>query len=231
MIKGRRRFEALRNFTVDGALAELDRLALERKEAGESAGVRTPSSRGGSLEYSRGNSISSRGLGDVPEDGAFALADDEDEAIEDGDADVDNGETRKLCIVHSKSLLTFVAEHGVDASDSLPVQAQARNLSEKARGKQPIGAGDRDLSRHSLSSRNASDASLPSLNHAVSHTHIHAPSREEKFTPTYQWVSLTILRALCESQGGCWLLLSLLNLLPIATVASNTRNTQLTSPS
>lgn len=194
IIKGRRRFEALRDFTVDGALAELDRLAMERKDAGESAGVRTPSSRGGSLEYSRGNSISSRGLGDVPEDSAFALDDDEDEGVEDGDADVDDGENPELYSVYSKSSLTHTAEVGVDASDSLPIQAQARNLSEKARGKRPIGAGDRDFStnsRASLSSRNASDASLPSLNHAVSHTHthIHAPLREEKFTPTYEWVS------------------------------------------
>jgi len=93
IIKGRRHFEALRDFTVDGALAELDRLAMERKDAGEFAGVRTPPSRGGSLEYSRGNSISSRGLGDSPEDGAFALADDEDAMAEEEDAGGDDGET------------------------------------------------------------------------------------------------------------------------------------------
>jgi len=103
----------------------------------------------------------------------------------------------KLCIVRSKSLLTCIADDDVDASDSLPVQAQARNLSEKARGKQPIGTGDRDFStnsRHSLSSRNASDASLPSLNHVGSHTHNHsnALSGSEKFTPTYEWVSTSI---------------------------------------
>ena len=100
IIKGRRRFEALRDFTVDGAMAELDRLAMERKDAGDYAGARTPSPRGGSLEYSRGNSISSRGLGDVPEDGAFALADDEDDVVEDGDADGDDGEIPKLAHVN-----------------------------------------------------------------------------------------------------------------------------------
>ena len=62
VVKGRRRFEALRDFTVDGALEEVDRIARERKDAGEATGL--ANSRNASLDS--GQWCKDGGLRNVP---------------------------------------------------------------------------------------------------------------------------------------------------------------------
>lgn len=158
IIKGRRRFEALRDFTVEGAESELDRLTMERKDAGESASIRNSSQ-----EFVRSpTSTRSPSLDNVPEDSAFAIGDDD----EDNESNAgDNG-------LPSATSATNDAEE-----DALPLQS--RNMSEKARGKQPIGHGNFSRS----TSRNTSNTSLPSL--------VRLPTRgsQHPFSPDYQWVS------------------------------------------
>lgn len=162
----RKRFEALRDFTVEGALAEIDRANMERKDAGESISVST---RNNSVDSARSQTASRQpSLGDVPENSAFTIGEDEDD-----DEDAFTSERDALRSASSSSNA---------GEDVLPLQS--RSMSEKARGKQPIGQGN--FSR--TTSRNNSNISLPSLASAHSHS--------QAFTPNYQWVSLTGLAAL-----------------------------------
>lgn len=162
IIKGRKRFEALRDFTVEGALAEVDRMTMERKDAGETIGVSSPA-RNNSVESTRSQTFARLpSLGNVPENSAFTIGDDEDDDGEESTADPDD--SRPASASNSAR------------DDALPMQS--RSMSEKARGKQPIGQGN--LSRST--SRNNSNASLPSLT-AI-------PSQTQPFTPNYQWVRI-----------------------------------------
>ncbi|KAK5166734.1 uncharacterized protein LTR77_008278 [Saxophila tyrrhenica] len=144
VVRSRKRFEALRDFTVDGALEELDRSTKERKDAGEFAGVRSPI-RNASLDSAR--ATRSPALSNVPEDSAFAIGDDEDE---------DDEATPSISSHASASVAV--------PNDALPLQS--RSMSEKARGKQPAG-----LSSFSRStSQNTSTTSLHALNTHTSNT-------------------------------------------------------------
>ena len=140
IVKSRKRFEALRDFTVDGALEEVDRIKRERKDVGESTGVASP--RNGSLDSARGPARHTR-LGNVPEYSAFAIGDDD----EDGE-DSDDDPTPKNA-----------PSGGANAvEDALPMQS--RSMSEKARGKQPVNPNS--FSR--TTSRTTSNASLNTYN-------------------------------------------------------------------
>lgn len=161
MIKDRKRFEALRDFTVEGALAEVDRMNMERKDAGESVGVSSPA-RNNSVESTRGQTgARSSSLGNVPENSAFAIGDDDAEDAED------------IATNRDSSRPASSSSNTVD--DTLPTQS--RSMSEKAWGKQPISQANFSRS----TSRNNSNISLPSLASAQSHS--------QAFTPNYQWVS------------------------------------------
>jgi hypothetical protein len=156
VVKGRRRFEALRDFTVDGALEEVDRIARERKDAGESTGV--TSSRNASLDSARGARPAA--LSNVPEDSAFAIGEDEEDEDEDGADDS-----------------TPINAAGGAVEDSVPMQA--RNMSEKARGKQPVNSTAFSRS----TSRTASNASLSTYN-TLQQSH----TSPQPFAPTPEWV-------------------------------------------
>lgn len=174
-MKNRRRFEALRDFTVDGAMAEVDRMAKERKDAGESAGVRSPV-RGTSIDSLRSpTSVRSPPLGNVPEDSTFAIGEDEDE---------DDEGTAGISTPQSASASTV--------EDAVPMQS--RSMSEKARGKQPVG--QTAFSR--TTSRNTSNTSLSTLQ--ASYT-----TQNAAFIPTDQWVCIipSILRVLYGTDGEC----------------------------
>lgn len=158
VVKSHKRFEALRDFTVDGALAEVDRMNMERKDAGEPTGVRSP--RNASLDSARSPvSARSPSLGDVPENGAFAIGEDEDDEDE---------STPGASTPQSAS---------ASVEDAVPMQA--RSMSEKARGKQPIGQGNFSRS----TSRNTSTTSLPALSTLQT-----SYSNSFGFTPTPDWV-------------------------------------------
>lgn len=165
----------MRDFTVEGAMAELDRQTQERKDRGVAdvvpSGVRSPA-RGGSLDSVR-SPVSARSphLGNVPEHAAFAIGDDEDE----DDAD----DTRRM-----SSSTTFSAPLSATSSvvdDAVPMQS--RSMSEKARGKQPVGQGSFSRS----TSRNTSTTSLPAL--ITANTNTSTNSFQTQFRPTSEWVS------------------------------------------
>lgn len=160
IVKSRKRFEALRDFTVDGALAEVDRMTMERKDMGEAAGLRSPA-RPDSLDSIRAPaSTRSSTLDNVPEDGAFSIGDDEEDEEE------------------QTSDLSSPISAPTSAGDQA-VPSQSRNMSEKARGKQPIG----QTSFSRTTSRNTSTTSLHAL-----HT-LQTSTSHHNFTPTPEWVS------------------------------------------
>ena len=159
IVKSHRRFEALRDFTVDGALDHVDRMAMDRKDAGESTGVRSPV-RNASLESSRSHpSTRSTSLEGVPEHDAFAI----------GEDDEDDDETPRES-----------ARTGSINDTETAVPTQSRSMSEKARGKQPVGSNSFSRS----TSRNTSNTSLSALNTSQSH------ASPQQFTPNNEWVSL-----------------------------------------
>ncbi|KAK4541104.1 hypothetical protein LTR36_008329 [Oleoguttula mirabilis] len=173
VVRSRKRFKALRDFTVEGATAELDRQAQERKDRGvgdvAASGVRSP--RNGSIDSLR-SPVSARSpqLGNVPEHGAFAIGDDDED--EPGD--------------EMTSSATFSAPLSASASlvdDAVPMQS--RSMSEKARGKQPVGQGSFSRS----TSRNTSTASLPALiTTPSSTTNTITASSNQQFRPTTEWI-------------------------------------------
>ncbi|TKA38272.1 hypothetical protein B0A54_09212 [Friedmanniomyces endolithicus] len=167
----RKRFSALRDFTLEGAMAELDRQSQQRKDRGESgaaSGVRSPV-RNGSIDSVRSPaSARSPQLGNVPEHDTFSIGDDED----DEGADVDG----------MSSSTTFTAPLSASTSvvdDAVPLQS--RSMSEKARGKQPVGQGS--FSR--TTSRNTSTSSLPAL---ITPQASAAHNTSQQFKPTPEWL-------------------------------------------
>ncbi|RFU33486.1 hypothetical protein B7463_g2850, partial [Scytalidium lignicola] len=124
VLKNAKRFEALRSFTLESGQEEIERLNRRRKER----------SSGGDLSESQRNSVDSvmspttshqraPSLSDVPEDGTFAIGDDEDS---DDDHQVTPTSTPSAAPSVSSSV-----------DNSVPIQL--RGMSEKARGKMPAG--------------------------------------------------------------------------------------------
>ncbi|EMC94101.1 hypothetical protein BAUCODRAFT_74343 [Baudoinia panamericana UAMH 10762] len=176
LVRSRKRFQILRDFTVEGALAELDRQAQERKERGEASltsGVRSPQ-RNGSLDMGR-SPVSARSpqLGNVPEHGAFAIGDDEDDQ---------DDEAVNAAMTGSTSSLVPLSASTSNVDEALPLQS--RGMSEKARGKQPVGEGSFSRSN----SRNTSAASLPALNTTSSIVSTGMPTPLQPFQPTPEWL-------------------------------------------
>ncbi|CAK3828394.1 Hypothetical predicted protein [Lecanosticta acicola] len=170
LVAHRSRFRALREFTIDGALAESDRQAQERKERGlDASGIRSPASRTTSMDNIRGSlqgpqPFRPTSLDNVPEDGRFTIGDDDDNHGHDTD-DLDAHE------VPQRSNTT-AASHAEGAEE-----APERSLSEKARGKQPATATSTPIES---TSRNTSTASLPALTQSAT-----TPSQ---FVPTQEWL-------------------------------------------
>lgn len=135
ILRNHKRFEALRSFTLESGQEEIERRNRRRKEH-----ARDPNdlaeSRRGSVDSIRSPSIShtrAPGLSDVPEDGTFAIGDDEDEDEEEDD-DTDDGHqaTPESTPTDQPSRASSVSS-GMD--DTVPIQL--RGMSEKARGKMP----------------------------------------------------------------------------------------------
>lgn len=172
LVRSRNRFQALRDFSVEGAITELDRMAQEMKDRNVSVGttpigsdVRAPV-RQDSMESSRSPpGPQSPRLEDLPENGAFAIGEDEDENES-----------------HS-SIPRPQNTESISGDDTVPLQS--RSMSDKARGKQPVG--QTTFSRST--SRNTSTASLPSL-FATTQASINTPSTSSQlpFKPSVEWV-------------------------------------------
>jgi len=173
LVRSRKRFQALRDFSVEGAITELDRMAQEMKDRNVSVGttpigsdVRAPV-RQDSMESSRSPlGPQSPRLEDLPENGAFAI----------GEDDEDENESRS-------SFPRPQNTESISGDDTVPLQS--RSMSDKARGKQPVG--QTTFSRST--SRNTSTASLPSL-FATTQASINTPSTSSQlpFKPSVEWV-------------------------------------------
>ncbi|KAL5383738.1 hypothetical protein DPSP01_005841 [Paraphaeosphaeria sporulosa] len=162
IIRSRKRFQALRNFTLESGQEEIERQNQLRKE--------------NSGEHPRADSIDSMRsptmprtptLSNVPEESsAFAIGDDED-----SDADEPHPATTPQSPVHAPSGASRSGSIASSIDESVPLQL--RGMSEKARGKMPVGqpAFSRQNSTTSLSS-----IAIPILGTA------------DFFTPSAAWI-------------------------------------------
>ncbi|KAI1132000.1 high-temperature-induced dauer-formation protein-domain-containing protein [Nemania abortiva] len=132
ILKNRKRFEALRSFTLENGQEELERRNRLRKENGQPIDPFDMSSRRSSIESLRSPTTATPkipSLSDVPEeDTTFAIGDDEDDSDED---------ERPTPAQSSSSGNPSRASSVADVEDAVP--AQLKGMSEKARGKMPAG--------------------------------------------------------------------------------------------
>ncbi|KAK8041379.1 hypothetical protein PG994_014386 [Apiospora phragmitis] len=136
ILKHKKRFEALRSFTLESGQAEIERRNRQRKESGQPTDPLDLSSRDSvdSLRSPTTAQPRTPTLSDVPEDGTFAIGDDEDDSDEDDDDDDDE---RPTPAQSSPRQPPSRASSIADPEDAVPTQL--RGMSEKARGKMPAG--------------------------------------------------------------------------------------------
>jgi hypothetical protein len=160
IVRSRKRFQALRDFTLEGGQEEIERQNQLRKESAGDA------QRTNSIDSIRSPTVSrTPTLGNVPEENsAFAIGDDDED---ESDAD----EAHPTEAPHSPSGASRSASIASSIDESVPLQL--RGMSEKARGKMPVGqpAFSRQNSMTSLSS-----VAMPAL------------ATNEFFTPSAVWV-------------------------------------------
>lgn len=165
IVRSRKRFQALRDFTLESGQEELERQNQLRKEGGEDM------TRTNSIDSLRSPTVArTPTLGNVPEeDSAFAIGDDDD-SDEEADASRTSGPIRSP--PQSPSGASRSASIASSVDDSVPLQL--RGMSEKARGKRPVG-------QPAFSRQN----SITSLHSAAGP----AMASNEFFTPSVPWVS------------------------------------------
>jgi len=163
VLRASKRFQALRDFTLESGQEELERLERLRKERGTEMG-----SRKNSVESLRSpvSATSARipSLSDVPEENSnFAIGDDED-------SEDDEPQQTPSQSTAASADVSRAASVSSNTEDAVPFQL--RGMSEKARGKLPIG--------HPSFSRQNSTTSLSSLTPIVTNS---------LFSPSADWVS------------------------------------------
>ncbi|KAN0078733.1 High-temperature-induced dauer-formation domain containing protein [Elaphomyces granulatus] len=163
ILKSRKRFQAIRAFTLESGQQEIERQDQFRKSnPSASDGVISPLSQ--SVEDLQITSVSRSSLGHIPEEsGPFAIGGD------DSDDDEEGQNTPSQSSPSARDSRTPSVSSSVE--DSVPLQLQG--MSEKARGKMP--AGQMSFSRQN---------SVTSLS---SHT-VMTPSTSASFTPTAAWI-------------------------------------------
>lgn len=137
IVKSKKRFEALRSFTLESGQEEIERLNQRKKDLAalseQTSNPARPSSNS-SIESPRiPPGVRTPGLSNVPEEeGTFAVGDDEDS---------DNDEDRELLPTpsHSPPSAHNSRTPSVSSSADEPLPTQLRGMSEKARGKMPAG--------------------------------------------------------------------------------------------
>lgn len=154
LFKTRKRFEALRSFTLESGQEEIERMKQRKKEAAEASDVATSptrTSRNSSVDSMRSpHSARTPTLSNVPEEeGAFAIGDDDDS----------DNENQEMVPTPSHSSPSGHTSRTASISSSVgePLPTQLRGMSEKARGKMPAGqpSFSRQNSTTSLSSHAA----------------------------------------------------------------------------
>jgi hypothetical protein len=176
ILKTRKKFEALRTFTLESGQQEIERQNELKKAAASNDGLIGSASQ--SMEDLRRSSGARSPLTHIPEENSpFAIG---------GDDSDDEGEIPTTPSQSSPSLRTSRAPSiSSSLDDSVPLQV--RGMSEKARGKMPAGqmGFSRQNSLTSLSSYSATLHSTATL-----------------FTPTAAWVRLPFLR-ICSATNHC----------------------------
>lgn len=154
ILKSKRRFEALRTFTLESGQEEIERLNQRRKDSGDGFDAATSPvqlTRTGSVDSSRSpQSARTPSLSNVPEeDGTFTIGEDEDS----------EDEATAILPTQPQSSPSGQSTRTPSRSSSVdePLPTQLRGMSEKARGKMPAGqpAFSRQNSSTSLSSHAA----------------------------------------------------------------------------
>ncbi|KAL8929526.1 MAG: hypothetical protein Q9208_001195 [Pyrenodesmia sp. 3 TL-2023] len=157
--KARKKFEALRTFTLESGQQEIERHRQQRKASTDSHDeLRSPtrSLRNGSFDNVRSpQSTRTPSLSNVPEEGGtFTIGDDED---------TDEDDEREPLATPSHSSPSNHASQTPSRSSSIdePLPTQLKGMSEKARGKMP--ASQSSFSRHgSSTSLNSHQATIMS---------------------------------------------------------------------
>ncbi|KAF4628048.1 hypothetical protein G7Y89_g10102 [Cudoniella acicularis] len=165
ILRNKKRFEALRSFTLESGQEEIERRNRRRKERSND-NLEWSDSRRGSADSIRSPSSHQRAtaLSDVPEEDTFAIGDDEDE-----DTDDEQRPTPATSTPTEQPSRASSVSSSVD--DAVPTQL--RGMSEKARGKMPAGMP--------TFSRQNSTTSLSSYATA-------GYSTNGSFEPTTQWI-------------------------------------------
>ncbi|CCC12453.1 unnamed protein product [Sordaria macrospora k-hell] len=166
IIRNRKRFEALRSFTLESGQEEIERRNRRKKEAAASNDPLETNSTRSSLDSLRSPTASVTRvptLHDVPEDGAFAVGDDDD------DSDDEQRPTPSPSSHSENPSRASSVEPHADGSD---VPRQLRGMSEKARGKMPA---------EPRFSRQNSTTSLGGYS-------ISGQSQTGAFEPTAEWI-------------------------------------------
>lgn len=153
IIKSRKRFEALRTFTLESGQEEIERLIQQRKETADGTDAASNSPRiprNSSLDGVRSpQNARTPSLSNVPEEGGtFTIGEDDDS---------DDEEHREQSTPSQSSPSVHNSRNPSIASsvdDAVPLQL--RGMSEKARGKMPAGqpSFSRQNSMSSLNSHN-----------------------------------------------------------------------------
>ena len=166
ILKSKKKFEALRTFTLESGQAELERMARRRKEILSGADSTADP---GSPDTPRNPASRTPTLSNVPEEeGTFAIG---------GDDSDDDGDAQDTPAPSSPSMHNSRTP-SISSSIDGNVPVQLRGMSEKARGKMP--AGQTSFSRQSsMTSLNGWSMSMMPSNSG--------------FTPTPDWVSLNNL--------------------------------------
>ncbi|KAL9613044.1 MAG: hypothetical protein Q9167_002390 [Letrouitia subvulpina] len=155
ILKSKRRFEALRTFTLESGQEETERLNQRRKDSGDGFDAATSPvqlTRTGSVDSARSpQSARTPSLSNVPEEsGTFTIGEDED---------FEEEENTVILPTPSQSSPSGQNTRTPSRSSSVdePLPTQLRGMSEKARGKMPAGqpAFSRQNSSTSLSSHAA----------------------------------------------------------------------------
>ncbi|KAG8529681.1 uncharacterized protein KY384_005162 [Bacidia gigantensis] len=169
IFKYRKKFEALRTFTLESGQEEIERLEQRKKEAAALSQPTSPTrhSRNSSVDSLRSPPAArSPALSDVPENGAFAIGDDEDS---------DNETHTTPPTPPQSSPSPHTSRTTSISSTGEPLPAQLRGMSEKARGKMP--AGQPSFSRQNSSTSISSYQLNPTT-----------PTTPGIFAPTPSWI-------------------------------------------
>lgn len=165
ILRSRKRFEALRNFTLETAQEDIQRQRQGKQvQPNEHKGSSPSRASSGSIRHSPISTQPQTSLQDVPEEsGTFAIG-------EDDDSEEDKAKPRPTN-VSSPHQSSRDASMSSSMDDAVPLQL--RGMSEKARGKLPAGAP-------TFSRQN----STTSLNHPATAM----ATSDAGFTPSEHWV-------------------------------------------